>query len=115
MPPFITYTRFTMHFRKLIILIICYFIYGCSDYPSGYKDGYGSIEKKQWVILGRADYSEGYQAGKAEKFQEEWFAENLKDMNQLQCPVVTTLADPLMFLPVEYKKVGIDTYQIDYQ
>ena len=105
-----------MHRRKLIILVISCFIYGCSDYPSGYKDGYGSIEKKQWIVFGKKDYLDGFHVGKGDKFQQDWLAENLPETNQLQlhCPDVF-LADPIIFLPIEYKRTGFDTYQIDYQ
>ena len=104
-----------MHARKIIILFICHFIYGCSDYPSGFKDGYGNNAQEQWIVFGKAEYLEGFQAGKAEKFQQDWLAENYSDINHLQCPVVTILADPLMFLPTEYKRVAPDTYQLDIQ
>jgi len=104
-----------MLLRELIVLIICCFIYGCSGYPSGYKDGYGSIDKRQWIVFGRSEYLSGFEAGKAEKFQQDWLAENFSDINHLQCPVVTILADPLMFLPAEYKRVAPDTYQLDFQ
>ena len=103
-----------MHPGKTIILIACCFIYGCGDYPSGYKDGYGSAEMKQWIVFGRSEYIEGFEAGKAEKFQQDWLAENLTETNQLrlECPDVF-LVDPIIFLPIEYKKVGLDTYKID--
>ena len=105
-----------MYFRIVIILIICYFIYGCGDYPSGHKDGYESTEKKSWLVFGRSEYLEGFYAGEAEKFQQDWLAENFTETNQLrlQCPDVF-LADPIMFLPIEYKRVGIDTYKINSQ
>jgi len=105
-----------MYFRIVIILIICYFIYGCGDYPSGHKDGYESTEKKSWLVFGRSEYLDGFYAGEAEKFQQDWLAENLTETNQLrlQCPDVF-LADPIMFLPIEYKRVGIDTYKINSQ
>jgi len=104
-----------MHPGKIIILIACCSIYGCSDYPSGYKDGYGSIEKRQWIVFGKEDYLEGFHGGKADKFQQEWLAENYSDINHLQCTVVTILTDPFIHLPAEYKRVGPDTYKIDFQ
>ena len=104
-----------MHLRKIIILISCYFIYGCSDYPSGHKDGYESAEKKQWIVFGRSEYLDGFYVGEAEKFQQDWLAVNFSDINQLQCPIVTILADPFNYLPAEYKSVGPDTYKIDFQ
>lgn len=104
-----------MHLSKTIILISCYFIYGCSDYPSGYEDGLEGAEKKQWIVFGRSEYLDGFYVGEAEKFQQDWLAENYSDINQLQCPVVTILADPFNYLPAEYKRVGPDTYKIDFQ
>lgn len=104
-----------MHPGKTIILISCCCIYGCSDYPSGYKDGYGSIEKRQWIVFGKEGYLEGFHEGKSDKFQQDWFAENLSDINQLQCPVVSILTDPFIYLPAEYKRVGPDTYKMDFQ
>jgi len=105
-----------MHLSKTIILISCYFIYGCSDYPSGYEDGLEGAEKKQWLVFGRSEYLDGFYVGEAEKFQQDWLAENLTETNQLrlQCPDVF-IADPIMFLPIEYKRVGPDTYKMDYQ
>lgn len=104
-----------MHLRKIIILISCYCIYGCSDYPSGHADGIEGAERKQWIVFGRSEYLDGFYVGEAEKFQQDWLAENYSDINQLQCPVVTILADPFNYLPAEYKKVGIDTYKMDFQ
>ena len=98
-----------------MILITCCFIYSCSDYPSGHEDGFEGAEKKQWIVFGRSDYLDGFHEGEAERFQQDWFAENLTAINQLQCPVVTISADSLMFLPVEYKRVGTDTYKMDFQ
>ena len=51
-----------MHLRELIILVSCYFIYGCSDYPSGHADGLEGAEKKQWIAIGRSEYLEGFYA-----------------------------------------------------
>ncbi len=104
-----------MYYRKTFILIICCFIYGCGDYSSGHKDGYENTELKQWIVIGRAEYLDGYYVGEAEKFQQDWLAENYSDINQLQCPVVTILADPFNYLPAEYKIVGTDTYKIGSQ
>ena len=103
-----------MNYKIGIILLSCYFIAGCSDYASGHKDGYGSAEMKQWIVFGRSEYIEGFETGKADKFQQEWLAENLTETNQLRlhCPDVF-LVDPIIFLPIEYKKVGLDTYKID--
>jgi len=104
-----------VYFRNIIILIICYFIYGCGDYPSGHKDGYESTGKKSWIVFGRSEYLDGYYVGEAEKFQQDWLAENYSDINHLQCTVVTILVDPFIYLPAEYKRVGPDTYKVDSQ
>jgi len=56
----------------------------------------------------------GFEAGEAENFQQDWLAENLSDINRLQCPVVTIMDDPLMFLPTDYKRVAPDTYKTDF-
>lgn len=105
-----------MLLRKIIILTTCCFLYSCSDYSSGYKDGIESNEKNEWIVFGRLEYLEGFEVGKAEKFQQDWLAENLAETNQLrlQCPD-EFLADPIMFLPIEYKRVGLDTYKLDFQ
>ncbi|MFT5426021.1 MAG: hypothetical protein ACI9ZT_000962 [Gammaproteobacteria bacterium] len=104
-----------MNYKIGIILLTCYFIAGCSDYASGYKDGYENSAKKQWIVFGGSNYLEGFQNGEAEKFQDEWFVDNLTDMNQLQCSIITVRADPLTFLPSEYERVGPDTYKVDFQ
>ena len=104
-----------MCFRKILILIVCSFIYGCGDYPSGHKDGYEGIEKNQWIVFGRSEYLDGFYEGEAEKFQQDWLAENLTETNQLQCTEAIFLVDPFMFLPAEYKRTAPDTYKIDFQ
>ena len=102
-----------MYIRTSVILIICFSLYGCGDYPSGHKDGYEGTEKKQWVVFGRSEYMDGFYEGEAEKFQQDWLAENPVETNplRLQCPDVF-LADPLMFLPAGYKRIEQDIYQI---
>ena len=104
-----------MCLNKTIVLITCCIICGCSDYASGYKDGYENTEENKWIVFGRSLYQDGFYAGRSEKFQQEWFDENMADMNLLQCPVVTIRADPLMFLPTEYKRVASDIYKLDFQ
>ncbi len=101
---------------KMFVLISCCCIYGCSDYPSGYKDGFESNEKNEWIVSGRSEYLEGFEVGKAEKFQQDWLAENFIETNQLrlQCPD-EFLADPFMYLPADYKRVGPNTYKLDFQ
>lgn len=99
-----------MYLRKVVIFIICFFLYGCSDYQSGYRDGYGEHDKKQWIVFGRDEYLNGYQSGQAEKFQQDWIAENPVETNALHCPAIIVRADPLMFLPPEYKRIAPDIY-----
>lgn len=101
-----------MAIKYLMLFVFCYQIYGCGDYPAGYQDGYAKSEKKQWLVFGRKAYQQGFDAGLAEKFQQDWFAQNLSEMNILHCPEVIIRTDPLMFLPPEYKRSGNDTYQI---
>jgi len=103
---------FTVNLRKVVILIICFSLYGCSDYQTGYKDGYADNDKKQWVVIGRGEYLNGYFSGQAEKFQQDWVLENPVKTNGLQCPDIIVRADPLMFLPPGYKRIAPDTYQI---
>ena len=103
-----------MCFKKILILIVCSFIYGCGDYPSGHKDGYEGIEKNQWIVFGRSEYLDGFYEGEAEKFQQDWLAENYVETNGLQCTEVIFLVDPFMYLPAEYKRIGPDTYKIDF-
>ena len=94
-----------MCFKKILILIVCSFIYGCGDYPSGHKDGYEGIEKNQWIVFGRSEYLDGFYEGEAENYVE---------TNGLQCTEVIFLVDPFMYLPAEYKRIGPDTYKIDF-
>ncbi len=39
-------------------------------------------------------------------------AQNPIETNGLQCPDIIVRADPLMFLPAEYKRIEQDIYQI---
>ncbi len=100
-----------MYLRKVVILIICFSLYGCSDYQTGYRDGYEENDKKQWVGFGRGGYLNGYFSGQAEKFQQDWVSEILTETNGLQCPDIIVRADPLMFLPPGYKRIAPDIYQ----
>ena len=100
-----------MYLRKVVLLIISFSLYSCSDHQSGYKDGYGGNDKKQLIVFGRGEYLNGYHSGQAEKFQQDWVSENPVEINGLQCPSIIVLADPLMFLPPEYKRIAPDVYQ----
>ncbi len=101
-----------MYIRKTVILIIFFFLYGCGGYPSGHKDGYEGTEKKKWIVFGRSEYLKGFYEGEAKKFQQDWLAENPVEIGGLQCPDTIVRADPLMFLPPEYKRITQDIYQI---
>jgi hypothetical protein len=99
-----------MALQKKVILILFCFLYGCSDYISGYREGYGGSDKKQWIVFGRGDYLKGFHSGQAEKFQDDWLLENPVEESLMECPSVVLRADPLMFLPAEYKKIATDIY-----
>lgn len=99
-----------MVLQKTIIFIFFCCLYGCSDYQSGYREGYGDIDKKQWIVFGREDYLNGYESGQAEKFQQDWVLENPVDTEALHCPAVVLRANPLMFLPSEYIEIAPDIY-----
>ena len=101
-----------MYLRKAVILIIYSSLYSCSDYQSGYRDGHGEHDEKQWIVFGRGEYLNGYHSGQAEKFQQDWISENPVETDLLQCPSIIVRVDPLMFLPSEYKKIAPDTYQV---
>ncbi len=101
-----------MNLREFVILALCFSLYGCSDYQTGYRDGYAEHDKKQWFVFGRDRYFKGYHSGHAEKFQQDWVFENPVEENLLHCPSVIVRTDPLMFLPSEYKRIAQDIYQI---
>jgi len=100
---------------KLVILMLCLLLTACGSYESGYIDGYQEKDNKQWILFGRNQYNEGFQAGRMEVFQDDWLAENLADMSigKNQCPDITLKADPLMFLPSNWKRIGPDLYEIN--
>ncbi len=102
-----------MYLRKVTILMICFFICSCGDYQSGYRDGYAEKEKNRWIVFEEAEYLKGFNSGQAEKFQEDWVSEKLTETNELQCQDIIVRADPLMFLPAEYKRIAPGIYQID--
>ncbi len=99
-----------MHLNKTVLIIIFSFLYGCSDHQTGYRDGYGDIDKKKWVVFGRGNYLKGYSSGQADKFQDDWILENPIEPGLLHCPSIIVRADPLMFLPADYKKIAKDIY-----
>jgi len=103
---------FNMYLRKVVILIICYSLYGCGDYQAGYRDGYADNDKKQWIVFGRSGYLNGYHSGQAEKFQQDWVLENPVETNALQCSDIIVRDDLLMFLPPGYKRIAQDIYQM---
>ena len=102
-----------MFLRELILLTLCFSLYGCSDYQTGYRDGYAAHDKNEWIVFGRDRYFKGYHSGQAEKFQQEWVIENPVKENLLHCPTIMVRTDPLMFLPPEYKRIAQDIYQIE--
>jgi hypothetical protein len=73
-------------FLKLNIFIIILFLSACSDYQSGYREGYEGSEQRQWIVLGRADYHDGFHSGQANKFQDDWLLENPIEESLMQCP-----------------------------
>ena len=99
-----------MILQKTVLLIIFSFLYGCSDYQTGYRDGYADSDKKQWLVFGRGDYRNGYSSGQAEKFQDDWVLENPVEPGLLHCPSIVVRVDPLMFLPATYKEIAQDVY-----
>ena len=106
------YNMNLMYLQKTVILIICFSLYGCSDYQSGYKDGYGEDDKKQWIVFGRSSYLNGYNSGQAEKFQQDWVLEYPVEPNLLHCPTILDRDDPLTYLLPGYKRIAQDIYQI---
>lgn len=100
-----------MCLRKIIFLFCFFPLYACGDFKSGYQAGYEQSDRNQWIVFGRDDYLKGYHAGQAEQFQQDWLAENPDESDALHCPVVITKADPLMFLPAEYKEVSPGVYR----
>ena len=99
-----------MALQKIAVLILFFCLYGCSDYSSGYRDGYAGSDKEQWIVFGRDDYLKAYSSGQAEKFQQDWVLENPLEPGLLHCPSIIVRADPLMFLPSEYKEIAPGIY-----
>ena len=83
-------------------------IAGCSDYKSGFEDGYDGVEKQGWIVFGKADYLQGFSDGEADKFQQDWVSVNTLEGDTRTCraPVITTEAG--MFTPVGYQRVAQD-------
>jgi hypothetical protein len=108
-----------MYSRIKTGLIFCLLATGCSDYQTGYQEGYGhgyqEAKHNRWIVFGRGDYLRGYDAGQAEKFQEEWVSEDALELGDvpLRCRDIKIEADALMFLPVEYRRISADTYQLN--
>lgn len=94
-----------------VLVLLLFLFSGCSDYPTGYLEGYEGGNKKQWIVFGRSEYLKGYQSGQAEKFQDDWLLENPVEEGTLHCPTHIFPADPLMFLPVEYKEIAPNIYR----
>ena len=69
----------------------------CSDYQSGYENGYNNVEARNWLVLGRQEYQEGYQEGQMQAFHDNWYAENADDIDVgLSCPAVVMRVSPLI-------------------
>ena len=99
-----------MYLRISLIFTCFLFFYGCSDHQTGYREGYENNGKKQWIVFGRSDYLKGYSSGQAEKFQDDWVSEEPIEVGLLNCPSIIIPADPLMFLPTDYKQMSHDIY-----
>ncbi len=101
-----------MTLKNIFILVFSLNLYGCSDYQTGYKEGYQGNDKNQWVVFGKEGYFEGYHSGQAEMFQQDWLAENPVETSLLQCPTTFIHTDPLNVLPTGYEQIAQDVYQI---
>ena len=70
----------------------------CADHEAGYHDGYAKREQRTWLVVGAADYRTGYQQGQMQAAHDDWYAENLDDMEfGLSCPTVVMRAEPVIF------------------
>jgi hypothetical protein len=98
-----------MVLQKTVLFILVVSLYGCSDYQTGYIDGYED-NKKQWIVFGSGEYLKGYSIGQAEKFQQDWVSEYPVETNALHCPAIIVRADPPRFLPAEFKEIAQDIY-----
>ena len=77
---------------------------GCSNYESGYHDGYRDKSANKWLSLVSSRYEKGYQDGAAEKFFSDWMMENEDDITEQSCPVILTELHPLMYLTPGYEE-----------
>ena len=100
-----------MNLHNSIFSALLLLISGCSDYPTGYNEGYEGSNKNQWIVFGRSEYFNGYHSGQAAKFQDDWLLENPTQVSSLHCPTNIIPADPLMFLPAGYDKIAPDIYR----
>ncbi len=101
--------------KKLLIstIVIVLFSFGCSDYQSGYQDGYEGMEQR-WTLFGYDEYSNGYQIGKADKFQEDWESENAIDIDDelLQCRDIFFEVNHTNFSLQNYTKSSGNVYSL---
>ena len=69
----------------------------CSDYQTGYDNGYNNVEARNWLVSGRREYQEGYQQGQMQAFHDDWYAENADDIDVgLSCPAVVMRVSPVI-------------------
>lgn len=96
--------------QHTLVFIALILLSACSDYQTGYTDGYDSKEQQQWIVFGRNDYVTGFHAGQAEKFQVDWLAENPLRDDIRYCPDFITTVDATYILPKGYSNIGLDMY-----
>jgi hypothetical protein len=48
---------------KVALMIFLNIVVSCSDYETGFKNGFKGIKYNKWILFGREDYMKGYEEG----------------------------------------------------
>ena len=82
----------------LLLVLALPLLSACADHEAGYHDGYAGRDAGIRLLVGGKDYRAGYQQGQMQASHDDWYAENLDDMDfSLSCPAVVMRAEPVIF------------------
>ena len=96
---------------RVILLCAVLFGAGCSNYETGFDDGFAGTELHSWIFIGKSDYIRGYYDGEADRLHNDWTAVNAVEDDRLICRAPAQLIQSDQFSPVGYQHVAENVFR----